>query len=175
MSKLNSRAFALTLAVGLLAGCGGGGSKAKPGSTTESRTDGGSMTESPPSQHELAQTYLRIVKPANAEADRFNAKANRWDDSTTNAQAAKDAAPLIAAIQKADGKLLRVHWPAATEADIKALIRADGALIGDLRALKGVDMSSAGSLSNQFERDAGDVQAAANIVRADLGLPPGKP
>lgn len=84
---------------------------------------------------------------------------------------AKDAAPLIAAFEKGDGELLRVDWPAETRADVKALVAADGAVLGDLRVLDTVSLLSAGDWSNQFSQDFGKLAAAADIVRADLGLP----
>ncbi len=169
-------AFGAVFVVALVSGCGGGGggnanSTAVPAATT---THHDMTTQSTPSTEELAQTYLRIVNPGNAEADRFNAKAARWNDQTTGEQAAKDAQPLIAGIQKADRELLRIDWPAPIAADIKELIRVQGALIGDLRGLENVNAFSAGSWSNQFSQDVGKLTAAANIVRADLGLPPNK-
>jgi predicted RNA-binding Zn ribbon-like protein len=120
----------------------------------------------------LGQTYLSIVKPANDAIDRFEAKAKSWDDNATGEQAAKDAAPAVAAIREADNKLLRVAWPASTAADVKELVRAHGSMTGDLDGLEGVNALSAGAWTTQLTQDAGKASAAANIVRADLGLPP---
>src|SRR5262245_2435934 len=118
--------------LGLVTGCGEGGkagSTAAPAATT---THHDMTTQGTPSTDELAQTYLRIAQAANAEIGRFTAKASSWDDQTTNDQAANDAGPVITALEKADNELLRIDWPAPTRADVKALVRADGAVIDDL-------------------------------------------
>jgi hypothetical protein len=165
--------LAMLLAVGLLASCGGGGgggNEASPGSSVTTTHHDMTTQSATPSTQELAQTYLRIVRPANAEIDRFTAKARSWNDETTNAQAAKDAGPVIAALEEADNELLRVRWPAAIRADVKALVRADGAVIGDLNGIR--DAVAVGSWANQFSKDLGEFAAAVAIVRADLGLPP---
>jgi hypothetical protein len=70
-----------------------------------------------------------------------------------------------------DDKVLRVDWPPETAVDVKELVRADRAFIGDLRALENVDVLSLG-LVNQARQDTTKGGAAANVVRADLGLPP---
>ncbi len=148
-----------------LTGCGGG-KKATPATAVAT------TTSSTPDLHELAQTYLRIAGPANAATATFAEKANRWNDQTTNAQAVKDAAPAIAAHQKADNALLHVDWPSSVAVDVKALVAADGAVVGDLNGLKNIDLTSAGDWSNQLSQDLGKFSAATKIVRADLGLPP---
>jgi len=153
-----------------LSGCGGGSKHAASTSRVVVGTDTLTVTE--PTRHELAQEYLRIIGPMNAEFARFQAKAKGWDDNTTGPEAAEDAAPVIAAIRKGNNELLRVSWSTSTMSDVKEMVRADGALIGDLAGLAGVDLFSVGNWSSQFTQDAGRLQAAVNIVRADLGLPP---
>ncbi len=158
--------------LGLVTGCGGAGggnagSTAAPAATT---THHDMTIQSTTSKEDLAQTYLRIVRPANAEIDRFTAKARRWNDQTTNTQAATDAEPVTAALEKADDELLRVDWPATLRADVKAAVRADGAVVEDLKGI--ADAASVGSWVNQFSKDIGTFAAAVAIVRADLGLPP---
>jgi hypothetical protein len=64
------------------------------------------------------------VKPANAAADTLPKKVNSYTSKTTDAEQAKDLAPAIAAFQKSDNALLRVDWPPAMAADVKALVRA---------------------------------------------------
>jgi hypothetical protein len=164
------------LSLGWMTGCGGGGGGGDSAAPEKaaSTTPAAATTTSAPNMDELAQTYLRIVKPANQASEALRKKASHWTDSTTPAQAAKDAEPTIAAYRAADNALLRVDWPAATRWDVKELVRADSALIGDLEALEGLDAFSTGNWSSQFVQDAEKVGAAANIVRADLGLPPYK-
>ena len=161
------------LGLACLTGCGGSSTANSPGvDSVPSVPTTDTSTAAAPDLHKLAQTYLRIVAPANSVVTTFRKKAADWNDNTTNPQAAKEAAPVIAAFEKADNELLRVDWPPATAVDVKALVTADGALIGDLNALENVDLLSAGNWANQFSQDAGKVSAAVNIVRSDLGLPP---
>jgi hypothetical protein len=77
---------------------------------------------------------------------------------------------VIAALEEADNELLRVRWPATIEADVKALVRANGTVIGDPNGIR--DAVAVGSWANQFSKDLGEFAAAVAIVRADLGLPP---
>src|SRR5262245_59661122 len=153
-----------TLVAGLAAGCGGGGKQASPPAAPPPATTAATTTAAAPSQQELAATYLRIVKPANAELDRWFVRVERWNDKTTNAQAVKDSQPLIDAIDEADSKLLRVPWPAATRADVKDLVRADAALVADLNGLGSVNLLSSDQWISQFQHDATQGGAAANIV-----------
>jgi hypothetical protein len=124
------------------------------------------------SKQDLARTYLRIVAPANAAHDTLERKSKSYDDSTTAEQVASDLAPVIAAYEAADNALLRVKWPASIAADVKALVVANGALIGDLRAAGSQDVLSSSNWATQLSQDGGKSAAAANIVRADLGLAP---
>jgi len=99
-----------------------------------------------------AAKYSAIIAPANAYAGML----------PTNPSAAQ-LTTLAAADSAADNQLLRVAWPTpAITADVKAMVSADGAEIGDLQQ----DHDSA------LAADQGKAVAAANIVRADLGLPP---
>jgi hypothetical protein len=129
----------------------------------------------PPSR--LANVYLAIATPARNVLVHVQAKTSRWNNQTTGMQAAKDVAPAVVALEQFDNKLLRIQWPSSTAADVKQLVRAYGACIGDLTGLTGVDMHdmlSVGNWGNQFARDTGNVEAAVSIVRADLGLPPAR-
>jgi hypothetical protein len=169
-----STGSAMLLAVAFLAGCGGGGNEASPASPVTT-THHDMTTQSAPSKQELAQEYLRIVAPANAALDTFNKKESSYDKNTTTQQVATDLAPVIAAYQEADNALLRVSWPSSIATDVKAMVTADGALIGDLQATTVQDVLSSGSWATQVSQDGGKSVAAANIVRADLGLAPVKP
>lgn len=160
---------ALVTAFGLTA-CDRGGHNAR---STRAASVGTSTTRTAPSKHELAQTYLRIIRPANSALARFNAKAQRWDYGTAGPAAAEDASPAIAALEEADTKLLRTHWPSPVARDIHALVRADGYLIGVMRALAALTDAASLAWANQFAEGLGKVSAASNAVRADLGLPKG--
>jgi hypothetical protein len=129
-----------------------------------------------PSTKELAKTYLDTVKPAKEAAEAFRNKVYGWDSDTTNEQMVKDAAPVIAAWQKADNDLLRVKWPAAIAADVKAMVRADAAVIDDLGALEGAREVVTDDLASKwfyhYLSDEGMATVKANKIRADFDIPP---
>jgi hypothetical protein len=125
-------------------------------------------TPSAPAQPALAQTYLAIVQPANTALATFETKANAWTRSTTNRQAANDAAPFIAAVRQAASSLQRLQWPASTQADVNELVGDFGALTGDLARLGTLDMRSASSWVNRFTGDVATAGVAAATVRTDL-------
>lgn len=100
-----------------------------------------------------AQQYLRIVAPANTAIDGMN--SDNPSQTQLNDVAAKYRA--------ADIALLRAHWPTPkTQADIETMVRADGAVIADLEQNNGAD----------FARDSETAAADAQVIRAELGLPP---
>ena len=101
-----------------------------------------------------AAQYTRLVTP-------FNTALDKLGNAPTQAQL-NDLADKTTA---ADVALLRASWPSAkVQSDIEALVRSDGAVIGDLQQNNGAE----------FTRDAETATANAEIVRADLGLPPVK-
>ena len=84
-----------------------------------------------------------------------------------------DLAPVIAAYEAADKALLRVHWPPSVQADVRALVAADRVLLRDLRAADQQTAQSSGAWTARVARDGEKSNAAADAVRAALGLPPG--
>ena len=108
-----------------------------------------------------AAQYLRLIKPANDALNALQALPSTSTDADYGAAAAK-IAPVYQAV---DAALLRAQWPANVMVDIKALVTADGAVIGDLSNLTA-------STVDTMVRDSGTASAQSNIVRADLGLPP---
>jgi hypothetical protein len=84
-------------------------------------------------RQKLAREYLRIVAPANKAHDALMEKTRSYDSNTTTEELGSNLAPVIAAYEDADNAL-RVNWPSVVAADVKALVAANGALIGDLRA-----------------------------------------
>jgi hypothetical protein len=171
----SARFSTIALGTAFLIGCGGGHT-ASPVTVHETVTAAATGTTSAtPNREELAREYLRIVAPANAAHDALIKKSKSNDSDTTAEQLASDLAPVIAAYEEADNALLRVNWPPSIEADVKALVAANGTLIGDLRAADIQDVLSSSSWATQVSRDGGRSAAAANIVRADLGLPPMTP
>jgi hypothetical protein len=116
--------------------------------------------------------YLAIVAPANAALRTWRAALDKLGNDPAASDVARVTAPLITAYESTDNALLRAQWPANAEADIKNLVTTDGTLTGDLNAAGGQNVFSAASWESQVASDGGKAGAAANIVRADLGLPP---
>ena len=162
---------ALVTILGLTACDRGGHNARSTRAASVSGSVGTSTTRTAPSKHELAQTYLRIIRPANSALARFDAKAQRWDYGTAGPAAAEDAAPAIAAVKEADVELLRTHWPSPVARDIHALVRADDALIGVMRAVATLTDAASLDWANHFAQALARASAASNVVRADLGLP----
>ena len=162
----------MLLALVLVAGCGGSGhGKGGQDTTSVTLTRETTTTAAPaPSKQALVKEYQRIAKPLNRIGHTFVTKAVKWTDKTTNAEAARDAAPLIAAYRRADRQLLRVNWPAPLDRHVQALVRANNLLIHDLLSLRTINLREPSTWQSQFVREASTAAAAVNIVRADLGL-----
>ncbi|HET8752423.1 MAG TPA: hypothetical protein VFM43_07865 [Gaiellaceae bacterium] len=158
----------------LVAGCGGSG-KSGDGTTsvTLTRETTTSTTTRAPrlSKHELAQEYQRIAKPLSKVGNTFVSKAVKWTKQTTNEEAARDAAPLIAAYREADRELLRINWPQPMDRHVKLLVRANDLLIADLVSLRTINLRASSSWQSKFVRDASRAATVVDIVRADLDLP----
>jgi hypothetical protein len=159
-------------AVLVVAACGGGNSAAP--NTTTTKPAATTTATTAPDLDALGQQYLTIIGPANQAVNEFNKKTTTYTDNTTAEEVARDAAPLADAIDKASNDLLQVDWPASIQQDIKELVKAYGALSGDLRSVGNQTIFSIANWTTQFAQDGGRARAAANIVRADLGLPPVK-
>lgn len=99
-----------------------------------------------------AAQYLRTIGPLNSALDNL-------PDNATQTQLEQ----FVFVIRRADNSLLREQWPSAqVTADVQSLVRANGPVIGDLM----------NDDPQGFVRDQNSASAAADIVRADLGLPP---
>jgi hypothetical protein len=159
------------LAAGVLAGCGGSKQAETITPATVSVSAGTTRsTQSASRLHRFARTYLRIVAPANAAHARLVEKSRSYGSSTTKTEVVADLVPVIAAYEVADKALLRVHWPPAVEADVRALVVADRALLRDLRAADQQTAQSSGAWTARVARDGEKSNAAADAVRAALGL-----
>lgn len=154
----------------LIASACGGGNSATPNTTTSPPATTPTATTAP-DLDALGQQYLKIVGPANQAVDDFNKKTTTYTDNTTAEEVARDAAPLADALDKASNDLLQVDWPASVQQDVKEMVKAYGALSGDLRSVGNQTIFSVANWTTQLAQDGGRARAAANIVRADLGLP----
>ena len=130
------------------------------------------MTTTASVPHKFARTYLRIVRPANVAHARLVEKSRSYGSSTTKAEVVADLVPVIAAYEAADRALLRVHWPPSVAGDVRALVAADRVLLRDLRAANQQTVQSSGAWTARVARDGERSNAAADAVRAALGLPP---
>ena len=118
----------------------------------------------------LAESYLRIVAPANAAIATFWERANSHGPWTTK-QLASVIAPVIPAYEAADNALLRVHWPPGIRAKVRALVGSNRAVTDLLSANKRLNTRYVGAFVTQLDNETEESQAAANIVRAKLRLP----
>jgi hypothetical protein len=164
--------IAFTVASILLAACGSS-SPSKSSATTSTTT--APTTTTTISESSAASTYLTAVALVNAALSTFATEADAWTSSTTDAQAAADAKPAIAALQTFTTTLTNDEWPADTVSDIHTEIEDTGALTGDLQGLSTINMLDASTWSSTFERDEYSLSTAVGLVRHDLGLPPATP
>lgn len=153
------------LATSAAGGCGGGHKAGTPQSTTGSKSD----------RKAFAQTYLRIVAPANAAQEELIRKSNAYGANTTKAQVVADLAPVIRAYRTADEGLLGVAWPQRVAAAVTAEVAANGALVAVLQTADRQDASTFGAWAAQVSQDEAKATAAANAVRNGLGLQAYKP
>lgn len=105
-------------------------------------------------QAQAAKQYLADVAPSNALP-----------------QSTKPPA-YAAAIDKLDTLLLSQRWPSGTRADIRALVVADAAVVGDYSAFPRSNIFNGSALNATTKKDVEADTTGANIVRSDLRLPP---
>lgn len=173
--KVTKPAVSVALAL-VLGGSGCGGSTNKtaapaspkpPASTSASASASPSAIKPSPPAINYGAQYLRLVAPYNAANDRYGRALKAAGCLHSCLRQTIDRAIATSGIVKAnqafDNSILRAQWPASVVPDIQALVRTDAAWITGLQ-------------TNPFD-PANDALAsasttAANIVRADLHLPP---
>jgi hypothetical protein len=124
---------------------------------------------SEPTPKEQADRFLAIITPVNEASARFAAETvgrhvftrKQWDSIVK---------PFLAAIKQSNTALLRADWSATVRADIRSLVDADAAWMADFSTAYDT-LDAAATVA----RDIAASRRAANVVRADLGLPPAKP
>jgi hypothetical protein len=95
-----------------------------------------------------------------------------YTDSTPGSQISAEARPVERRLTELNGKLLDIataYPPAA--ADLKALVTAYNPVIRDLRSGTAQNSVNASRWLQRLASDLTKTQAAAAIVRYDLGLP----
>ena len=174
------------VALMFVAGCGGSGSSKAVTSATPTATSSSAVQSSPPAALSppdstpapgpsasssapspsatplswYASRYLAIVTPAQQAVTTFEGIHR----PATDAQIKAGFAIVKEAVDACDAALLGVAWPGKAEADVRSVVRDDATELADFEAL---NLTKARS-------DAGILERDANLVRADLGLPPDK-
>jgi hypothetical protein len=107
-----------------------------------------------------AAQYNEIAVPGHAA----EAALESLPASDSTAQRQVLATKLVTIENTADAALLHDRWPAKVEPDIRALVTATGPLL--------VDLADLAAHNATVVSDIATAEAAANVVHADLGLPP---
>lgn len=153
---------ALALAAGISA-CGG---KSAPTAATSNKAAVSSPSPSPTINYQ--QQYLNDVAPSNAATGKLNA----WITANPNASHAQQAVavtPYYNVMVTFGRALLQQQWPSNAQADVHALALAVEAEASDSNP----QTVAAGEYDpSQSGHDNSAAEAAAQAVRADLGLPP---
>jgi hypothetical protein len=116
--------------------------------------------------------YVAITAPANDALSMWRSAIRKLGSDSSPSVIANVTATVAVVLDGTNHELLRAHWPASAEADVKAVVWDEGALIGDLSAVGRQNWFTAASWESHVSADAGKASAAADVVRADLGLPP---
>lgn len=125
-------------------------------------------TSTPTAQSPSERRYLQILGPADTATGAFFTALKALPSAATGTDAQRIATPAADAIAAADVQLVAAIWPTKVATDIKALVRADERLVGDLRDLAQQPHPSTGPWKTRFENDVASVGQAAGITRTDL-------
>jgi hypothetical protein len=123
-----------------------------------------------PTTKEQGGRYLAIITPVNEAAARVAAETASRRGTVSRKEFDSIMKPLAAALETSNTALLGADWSPAVRAHIRSLAQADAAWAADLSTA--FDDPDALTV---IARDIAASHAAANAVRADLGLPPAKP
>lgn len=169
-------AFAAGSCIALTA-CGqNSAAKATAPTTTTPSTATASTSSTPAPTVDYAAQYLRLVAPPNAAADvlgdTLDALAKR---KAGNAAYIPPFTTYAAALQTWNNVLLRSPWPEKVLPDVKALVGANAdeiAAVNNLITAATTNRGDFQGLFNAWGAAGTKGSTAANVVRADLGLPP---
>jgi len=132
---------------------------------------GGSTAATPLSPAQAGQDYLNDIAPVHTTAAAFATAVTTWNLTTTDAEAASDAAPLITAEEDFDQALSSTPWPADATAAIHTLMTEDKVIIADLTELKTISRTAVAAWEVKIQTDTVVDATDSNLVRSDLGLP----
>lgn len=161
----------LVVALVLLAGCSTATRTATPVTPSATLTTV-SATTTTVDYPALQRQYLAAVAPAQSALAAFQAADAKLPDTATGPQLAAVAAPLADALDRSSAALLAIQAPPAVTTDIRALATGYAVVEGDLRGFVGMNALNSGTLLSAFAGDVVRERPLANIVRADLHLPP---
>ncbi len=132
-----------------------------------------SALDTPTPRNLAARDYLRTIAPVNTAAATFAARSQTWTGATSNAEAQRDAHPLLMAFQSVHRQLpdIATIYPAAGD-DLDAADAAVQRLIQDLSDLAKLDATGVSAWRQGYEADLAKLSEASSRVRQDLGLPP---
>jgi len=156
-------------ALGALALSACASTSVNPGKSVTTPTTNSSPTVVP--TQALGQQYLALAAPVNAARLVFATKLTALPSTATDSDVYAVAAPYAVAIATFNSALLRLPFPDSMTADVSALVAANAAQMGNLNGSAVVTVSSISSWAQQLTADFSKVNTAANVVRADLGLP----
>ena len=160
----------------LLAACGSSPAKASPTTASRSvttKTTATTITAKVKTPDYAAQ-YLADANPADAALAKGAAEATAWANAGSPAGKLPGIVdPMVSALHTFDAKLAAQTWPASAKADVHTLTVAVATVAAQWAALATAD-SPLGDLviEAQLVKSEPAVNAAANVVRLDLGLPP---
>lgn len=150
---MNKSILTIVLLTISLAGCA---------ATSPSHPTASDPTQPRPTPVDYARQYLTLIAPVNTAITTWQAQL-KAHPSWTAQQASTAAAPIVTALSTFDSKVLRVSWPATVRPDVVTLVRDDASMAAALSSPLGLI---------GFTSAAARTGADANVVRADLGLPP---
>lgn len=134
---------------------------------TSTSTTGSTTTTAAPVDYKAA--YLKLIAPVNTSLDALDASKSDANGDVP----APVVALVVHAINDFETAALRSPWPnATTRNDVRDLVRGFAPLAGDLATINSQTSATEATWLANFTRDDNTANAAANIVRADLGLPP---
>lgn len=110
-----------------------------------------------------------MVAPYNVAIDKFYALYNKLPKYPSLKQLEAICIPMATAAQAYIDGVLRIPWQPSMLADVHALATAAGLFNADLNNTGNPNVSA---WSTKLLQDNSTASTAANVLRADLGLPP---
>jgi hypothetical protein len=122
---------------------------------------------------QAAAAYRDLVVPVNAEQAAFADRVEAWTDATSSSDASADAVPFANALRDAHAELEQLGRDYGTAPDVfDRGVKAIAAVEADLARIVEVNVAiTVDDWSQRYDADLTELTAAANALRAELGLP----